>query len=613
MLDVSVDQDKFAEISLTDMAKEKISEEDKRALNKENFKKLYGIFRYVLPYKGKFLVGLVFLVLGSFLLLAFPFIIGKLIDTASGAGTWVLNDINSIAVSLVVILFVQGIFSFFRVYLFAQVSENAMADVRFDLYKKLLYLPINFFDKHRTGDLMSRMSSDVTMLQTTFSTTLAEVIRQLVTLAVGITIIFINTPALSVFMLMTLPVIIISAMIFGKKIKVLSRESQDELAKSSTIVEETLQSILAVKSFTNELYEKIRYHKSLDQVVEISLKAATFRAGFISFIVFALFGGMIAIVWYGALLLQKGEMTLGDLTSFAFYTAFIGGSIAGIGDLFGQVQRAIGASERILEIHEESSEAEESEHSDSIKLKGELAFEQVNFSYPSRKDLPVLKDLSLHVKAGEKVALVGKSGAGKSTIAHLLMRLYDGFSGNIQVDNQPIESYDLSGFRKNVGIVPQEVILFGGSIRENIAYGKPDATFEEIQAAAQKAHALEFIQSFPEGFDTLVGERGVKLSGGQRQRIAIARTILKNPAILILDEATSSLDAESEQQVQLALTELMKDRTTIIIAHRLATIKTVDRIYVIEQGTIKESGAHNDLIDNLNGTYHHLVNLQLVN
>lgn len=595
------------------MAREKIKAEERRALNKENLEKLYGIFRYILPYKTKFLVGLVFLVLGSFLLLGFPLIAGKLIDVASGEGTWLLNDINSIAVSLIGILFLQGIFSFFRVYLFAQVSENAMADVRFSLYNKILYLPITFFDKHRTGDLMSRMSSDVTMLQTTFSTTLAEVIRQIVTLIVGIAMIFINTPALSIFMLLTFPVLIVAAMVFGKKIRVLSRQSQDELAQSSTIVEETFQSILAVKSFTNEWFEKLRYKKSLTQVVSIALKAATYRSGFISFIIFALFGGMVAIMWYGALLLQRGEMSVGDLISFAFYTAFIGGSIAGIGDLFGQIQRAIGASERILEIHRESSESEASSHTDVPRFNGEISFDNVNFQYPSRKDVAVLNGLSMKVEAGEKVALVGKSGAGKSTVAHLLMRLYDGHSGTIQVDYKDIESYDLFDFRKNIGIVPQEVILFGGSIRENIAYGRPEATFEEIETAAKKAHALEFIQSFPEGFDTLVGERGIKLSGGQRQRIAIARTILKNPAILILDEATSALDAESEQQVQLGLNELMKGRTTIIVAHRLATIKEVDRIYVLENGQIKESGAHNELIDNINGTYHHLVNLQLVN
>ena len=594
------------------MAKDKLAEKEKRAINKENLKKLYSIFKYLWPYRVKFIIGLILLAVGSFLLLAFPFITGKLIDVASGDGTWVLNDINSIAVGLTLVLFVQSVLSFFRVYLFAQVSENAMADIRFDLYQKLLYLPISFYDRNRTGDLMSRISSDVTMLQTTFSTTLAEVIRQVITLLVGIIMIFINTPDLSIFMLLTFPVLIVAAMIFGKKIRVLSRQSQDELAQSSTIVEETLQSILAVKSFTNEIYEKLRYQRSLKQVVSTALKAATFRAAFISFIIFALFGSMVAIIWYGAVLLRQGELSFGDLTSFVLYTAFIGGSIAGIGDLFGQVQRAIGASERLIEIQQEQQEAEEGDTTLNQRINGDLSFDNIKFSYPGRKEITVLNDLKMHVSAGEKVALVGKSGAGKSTIAHLLMRLYDGFEGQIMADGQPIESYDLCAYRKNIGIVPQEVILFGGSIRENIGYGNPEATLEEIKAAAKKAHALDFIESFPDGFETLVGERGIKLSGGQRQRIAIARTILKDPAILILDEATSSLDAESEQYVQLALNGLMKDRTTIIIAHRLATIKEVDRIYVLEAGMIKESGTHQELVGDEKGSYHHLVNLQLV-
>lgn len=594
------------------MAREKLKEEDKRKLNKENFGKLYGIFRYLLPYKVSFIIGLICLVIGSFLLLAFPFVAGKLIDVASGKEAWLTTDINYIAIGLALILLIQSIISFFRVYLFARVSENAMADVRTGLYEKLVHLPISFYDKHRTGDLMSRISSDVTLLQTTFSTTLAEVIRQVVTLIAGITVIFVTTPALSVFMLATFPVLVIFAMIFGKKIRTLSRQSQDELATSSTIVEETLQSILAVKTFTNEVFEKLRYRTAMNGVISTAIKAATFRAAFISFVIFALFGGIVAIMWYGAVLLQNGEMSVGDLISFVLYTTFIGGSIAGLGDMFGQIQRAIGASERILEIHDEKAEDPKGVSDVPAEVKGEIELKNVRFAYPGRHEIDVLKDLSLKIGEGEKVALIGKSGAGKSTIAQLLLRLYDNFEGEIYVGGRDISHMDLQAYRSQIGIVPQEIILFGGTIRENIAYGKNDATLEEIEAAAKKAHALEFINSFPEGFETLVGERGVKLSGGQRQRIAIARTILKDPSLLILDEATSSLDAESENEVQKALNELMKNRTTLIIAHRLATIKKVDNIFVLEDGQIKESGSHDALSSDANSSYSHMVSLQLV-
>jgi len=594
------------------MARTQLKDEEKRKLNKENFGKLYGIFRYLLPYKSLFIVGLTCLVIGSFLLLAFPYVAGKLIDVASGKSEWVLNDINSVALGLVAILFVQSIISFFRVYLFALVSERAMADVRSELYQKLIHLPTAFFDKHRTGDLMSRISSDVTLLQTTFSTTLAEIIRQIVTLIVGIIVIFVSTPSLSIFMLATFPFIVVFAMIFGRKIRKLSRASQDELAKSSTIVEETLQSILAVKTFTNELFEKNRYIGALDKTVHQAIKAATFRAGFISFIIFVLFGGIVSIMWYGAYLLQIGEMSVGDLISFILYTTFIGGSIAGLGDLFGQLQRAIGASERILEVHSENVEKDLGDKPMPAQLEGSIVFKGIEFAYPGRKEIKVLKGLDFEIKSGERIALIGKSGAGKSTIAQLLMRLYDGYSGQVIVDNEEITNYSLQSYRRNIGVVPQEIILFGGSIRENIAYGKPEASEEEIKSAAKQANALEFIESFPEGLETLVGERGVKLSGGQRQRIAIARTILKNPSILILDEATSSLDAESESQVQSALNVLMKDRTTLIIAHRLATIKEVDRIFVLENGIVSESGTHQELMSDSNSKYSNMVNLQLV-
>jgi len=380
------------------------------------------------------------------------------------------------------------------------------------------------------------------------------------------------------------------------------------LAAANVIVEETLQSISTVKSFVGEAYESTRYGKGLNSVVGVALRQAKYRGAFISFIIFALFGGIVAVMWYGASLVGSGDMSVGELVSFVLYTTFIGGSIAGLGDIYGQVQKAIGSSERVLEILEEEAEAAGGDV--AMNFQGKIDFKNIKFHYPTRPEVEVLKDLTFHVNPGEKVALAGHSGAGKSTIIQLLLRFYEIQEGNILVDDKNIENWDLQALRSKVGIVPQEVLLFGGSIRENIAYAKPDATEEEIIEAAKKANAWQFINKFPEGMETLVGERGVKLSGGQRQRVAIARAILKDPSILILDEATSSLDAESESLVQEALDELMKGRTTIIIAHRLATIRKVDRIYVLKDGEIIEEGNHQDLLKKDEGFYANLVRLQ---
>jgi ABC-type multidrug transport system fused ATPase/permease subunit len=341
------------------------------------------------------------------------------------------------------------------------------------------------------------------------------------------------------------------------------------------------------------------------------LRTAKYRAAFISFSIVALFGGIVAVGWFGAYLVQRKTLDVGELFSFVLYTAFIGGSIAGLSDIYSQLQRSIGASERIVEI---LNEPDERTANTAVRpagvLTGHIQFHEVSFSYPTRADVPVLKSIRFDVLPGEKIALVGPSGAGKSTIISLLMRFYRPQGGFISVDGVNIEEYPLTDYRQHVGIVPQEVLLFGGSIRENIAYGKPHATEEEIIAAAKKANAWEFIESFPEGLNTLVGDRGVKLSGGQRQRVAIARAILKNPAILILDEATSSLDAKSERLVQQALENLMENRTTLVIAHRLSTIREVDRIFVIKDGRIAESGSHAQLNQLENGIYRNLLAMQ---
>ncbi len=585
-----------------------LTDEEKRKLDKKSLSKLFGAFRFMLPYITPFIFGLVALAVSTLTLLAFPKLSGELLDVATGKSAY-FNSVYEVAAALMTILFLQGIFGFVRVYTFSIVSERGMADLRKRVYQKFVWLPMGFYDSRRVGELMSRITSDVSTLQDTFSFTLAELLRQLLTMIFGTAILFYFAPKLTGFMLLTFPFLVIIALIFGKYIRRLSRKTQDKLAETNVVVEESLQSISIVKAFTNELFEINRYKKALDEVVRTAIHASRYRGFFISFIIFAIFGGIVAVGTYGALQVQAGELKVGELFAFVLYTVIIGFSIAGLGDIYAQIQRSIGASERVLEILDQPDESEST--FEKIKIKGEVAFNNVQFTYASRPDFVVLKNLDFRIAAGEKVALIGQSGSGKSTIINLLMRFYALKNGAIQVDGKNIESYNLSGYRGNIGIVPQEVILFGGTIKENIQYGKPEATTDEIYDAARKANALEFIDSFPEKFDTVVGERGVKLSGGQRQRIAIARAILKDPRILILDEATSSLDAHSEALVQEALEKLMEGRTTIVIAHRLSTIKKVDRIFVIKDGQLAETGSHSELTQLNNGIYSNLLKLQL--
>jgi ABC-type multidrug transport system fused ATPase/permease subunit len=591
---------------------EPLGEEEKRKLNKKNFRKLLELFRYMKPYKGSFIAALFFLFLSSINVLSLPFFAGKLINVSSGYEYWIIDNINKAAVVLLVIFFFQSVFSFLRIYFLEKVNVMAMNDLRSDLYDHFMALPMHFYDSKRVGELTSRISNDVTMLRDTFSTTLAEFVRQLLTLTVGLAIIFISAPKLSLFMLATFPVILLIALFFGRLIRSYSKKIQDQLADSNTIVEETIQAIQVVKAFTNEIFEVSRYNKTLQKVIDGSLKMAVYNGAFVSFIIFGLFGAIAGVMWYGASLVQQGLLTTGDLFSFLLYTVFIGASIGGLGSFYAQIQRAIGASERILEILHQPKELENSDshYNRDISLNADIAFEQVQFAYPSRKGSVVLDNINFIIPKGRKVALVGRSGAGKSTISSLIMRFYAPDSGKITIGGEDILAFNLSAYRKEVGIVPQEVLLFGTSIRENIAYGNTGASEEQIMEASKMAYAHDFIVGFPDGYDTLVGERGIKLSGGQKQRIAIARAILKDPSILILDEATSSLDSVSEMEVQKALERLMKGRTSIIIAHRLATIRNVDKIIFLEGGKIIEEGSYPELSSKTDGRFQELLKMQ---
>ncbi len=601
------------------------SDRPKVKISKESLKEALVLFTYVKPYRGKFILALIFIALSAFTTSLFPLFLGKMIDAAApgtavpGTGSsfgFDLKDIHWSVNTTLMLIFVQlGIqtfFSFMRIYLLTEVGEKALAGMRKDVYSKLLTMPMQFFSEKRVGELSNRISSDLSQIQDAISFTLAEFLRGIFTLIIGLVFIFWISAKLALVMLSVVPVIAILAVVFGKKIRKMAKRAQDQLAESGTIVQETFQGITVVKAFTGEFNEISRYVKSVYAVVDTAISNARYRGAFVSFMIFSVFGTIAFVMWYGVNLIQSGELTIGSLTMFVIFSMFVGGTFAGFADMFSQLQKTLGATQSVREIMRGTGETVDLapvQVAPEFKLKGDVRLDQLVFSYPGRKDVSVLKGLSLTAASGQQIAIVGPSGAGKTTIAGLLLRFYEPDSGSIFFDNKDVRTFPLTQLRKQMAFVPQEVMLFGGTIRDNIAYGNPGAEMSEIIAAAKKANAHEFIDRFPEGYETIVGERGIKLSGGQRQRIAIARAVLTDPAILILDEATSSLDSNSEQLVQEALENLMKGRTSFVIAHRLSTIRNADKIVVIDKGTVLESGSHAQLMSE-NGLYRKLNEMQ---
>ncbi len=596
-------------------------------ISKESIKEILFVFKYLKPYNSYFIGGLIFISLSAISTLAFPFLMGKMIDSVSnknisssitqinqlGIMDHIKSDnwsLNMVLLLIFIQLSVQTIFSFMRVYLLTKAGTNATADLRRNLYAQLISLPMSFYSSRRVGDLSSRISADTGQIQDTVSFVFAEFLRGLLTLIFGLTFIFSISWQLALIMLSVVPFIAISAVVFGAKIRKMSKMETDMLADSGTMVQETLQGIGVVKAFTAEKIEVGRYQNIMSKLVEFAIKSGTYRGVFVSFIIFSVFGAISFVVWYGAGMVIDGQLQVGQLMSFVIYSVFVGGTLGGFADMFGQLQKTIGATQRVRELMVMTGESNQLS-TDKVVIEGDIAFNDVDFSYASRNEVQVLNGINFKVKQGQQVALVGGSGGGKSTIASLLMRFYDVNKGEILIDGKPIESYLLADLRRHIAYVPQDVMLFGGTIYENILYGNPNASRDEVIEAAQKANALEFIQSFPDQFETKVGERGIQLSGGQKQRIAIARAVIKNPSILILDEATSALDSESEKLVQSALDNLMKDRTSIVIAHRLSTIRNADLIVVLDKGSIVESGRHEELIQKENGYYRNLNALQL--
>lgn len=588
------------------MARFKENDLPKSKITPSALQKAALIFKYSGTHKWKFFVGLVFLLLTGATALAFPKLMGMLVDCVKNHDTKLANNI---ALGLVGILFLQSFFSFFRLSLFVNFTEHTLSNLRLALYGNLIKLPMTFFSHKRVGELNSRISADISQIQDTLTSTIAEFLRQFILIIGGIILLASESFKLTLLMLAVVPLVAVAAVIFGRFIRKYSKKVQDQVAESQVIVEETLQGISIVKAFANEAYEIARYATKVREIVQLAIKGGKYRGYFASFIIFCLFGSIVAVVWYGVQLSISGEMSVGQLISFVLYSTFVGASFGGIAELYAQIQKAIGATERVFELLEETPE-KIGQTQEEYKINGNVQFKNVAFSYPTRKEVQVLKDVSFEAQHGQKIAIVGPSGVGKSTIASLLLKFYDIESGSIQIDGKDINQYPLEVLRGHMSIVPQDVILFGGTIRENIAYGKPGASDAEITKAAQQANALHFIEGFPEKMETIVGERGIKLSGGQRQRIAIARALLKNPSILILDEATSSLDSESEKLVQEALEVLMQGRTSIIIAHRLSTIRSADSILVLDQGKITEQGTHTELMSIENGIYKNLSQLQ---
>ena len=592
-------------------------QEEKPKFNRDAYRRARRIFAYMRPYRGRYIFGMVLLFLTSVVFLVFTLLIRYLVDSTGIQENVEVEvpfglELNDIGLALLGLLVFQAVVSYARVYLFIWVTEHTLADVRKAVFRNLISLPMTFFAENSSGELNSRMASDITQIQDAFTTTLSEIIRQSLIIIGSIVVLFALSPKLTFTLLGVVPVMAVAAVIFGRRIRTLSRGVQDQVAKSTNIVSEVVTGIINVKAFTNEHLENKRFGTAVDEIRKFGIKLGVWRGIFAAFIIAAMFGAISGVFWYAMAMVQDGELTYGEFFASVMLAMTIGFSIGGLAEFVTSLLKAIGATERVMDLAEEPREEvqRDREHKVARFLSGDLVVQDLNFRYPTRPDVHVLKDVSFEVHPGQQVAIVGPSGSGKSTITALILQFYKASSGSILFDNKPASEYDLSELRDHMAIVPQEVLLFGGSIRDNIAYGKPDATNEEIEAAAKQANAHDFILGFPEGYDTLVGERGVQLSGGQRQRIAIARAVLKNPTILILDEATSSLDSESERLVQDALDKLMEGRTSIVIAHRLSTIRGADQILVLDKGVLKERGTHDELVALDAGIYKHLCQLQ---
>jgi subfamily B ATP-binding cassette protein MsbA len=549
------------------------------------------------PYRGALAGAVVTLLLSSAIGLAFPAVVRYLLDAAFVHGDRRMLD--RIAAGLLVLFVVQAVLNYAQAYLLSATGERAVAGLRRELFSRLLDMPPGFFAERRTGELTSRLTADVALVQGVMSHQLAEFSRQVIQLIGAIILLTLRQPRLTLTALSVAPLVVLSIFYFGRRLRRITTGVQDRVADANAVAEEALSQIRTVQSFVQEESERRRYGERVMAGVRQALRRARVRGVFIGIITFSSFSGMVVVLWQGGRLVLDGRLTPGSLVEFLLYTIFIAASIGGLASFFSAYQEAIGAVTRVFEIIESKPLIADPVTPVVLpgRVRGEVAYENVSFRYQREPDAPwTLREVSLSVRPGEVLAIVGPSGGGKTTLVSLLPRFWDVDEGRITLDGADIRSLGLADLRHAIGIVPQEPALFSGSVAENIAYARPEASRADVEAAARAAHAHEFIERLPQGYETLVGERGIKLSGGQRQRVAIARAILKDPAVLILDEATSSLDSESERLIEDALGKLLVGRTTLIIAHRLSTVQRADRLVVLDRGRIVEEGTHGELL-----------------